>query len=177
VSEIEITPEMTMEQILQRAPAAQRALFQRYHVGGCSACGFQPSDTLAQVCKDHNILDVNEVIGTIRRAEELDGKVQIEPAQVRSWLDAGEEFSFIDVRTPDELEQARIAEAEPLDYTNQARYMELPKDRRIVFTCHTGERSLDVASYFIGHGYSSVFSMRGGIQAWSREIDPSVPQY
>lgn len=177
MSEIEITPEMTMEQILQRAPAAQRALFQRYHVGGCSACGFQPSDTLAQVCKDHNILDVNEVIGTIRRAEELDGKVQIEPAQVRSWLDAGEEFSFIDVRTPDELEQARIAEAEPLDYTNQARYMELPKDRRIVFTCHTGERSLDVASYFIGHGYSSVFSMRGGIQAWSREIDPSVPQY
>ena len=177
MSEIEISPEMTMEQILARAPAAQRALFQRYHVGGCSACGFQPTDTLAQVCKDHNILDVNEVIGTIRRAEELDGKVQIEPVQVRAWLDAGEDFSFIDVRTPDELEQARIAEAEPLDYTNQARYMELPKDRRIVFTCHTGERSLDVASYFIGHGFSSVFSMRGGIQAWSREIDPAVPEY
>ena len=177
MSEIEISPEMTMEQILQRAPAAQRALFQRYHVGGCSACGFQPSDTLAQVCKDHNILDVNEVIGTIRRAEELDGKVQVEPAQVRSWLDAGEDFSFIDVRTPDELEKARIEEAEPLDYTNQARYMELPKDRRIVFTCHTGERSLDVASYFIGHGFSSVFSMRGGILAWSQEIDPAVPQY
>ena len=177
MSEIEISPEMTMEQILQRAPAAQRALFQRYHVGGCSACGFQPSDTLAQVCKDHNILDVNEVIGTIRRAEELDGKVQVEPVQVRSWLDAGEDFSFIDVRTPDELEKARIEEAEPLDYTNQARYMELPKDRRIVFTCHTGERSLDVASYFIGHGFSSVFSMRGGILAWSQEIDPAVPQY
>jgi len=174
VSEIEISPEMTMEQILQRAPAAQRALFQRYHVGGCSACGFQPTDTLAEVCRDHNILDVNEVIGTIRRAEELDGKVQIEPAQVRAWLDAGEDFSFIDVSTPGELEHGRIAEAEPLDYTNQARYMELPKDRRIVFTCRTGERSLDVASYFIGHGFSSVFSMRGGIQAWSREIDPSV---
>ena len=175
VSEIEISPEMTMEQILQRAPAAQRALFQRYHVGGCSACGFQPTDTLAEVCRDHNILDVNEVIGTIRRAEELDGKVQIEAAQVRAWLDAGEDFSFIDVSTPGELEHERIAEAEPLDYTNQARYMELPKDRRIVFTCRTGERSLDVASYFIGHGFSSVFSMRGGIQAWSRETDPSRP--
>ena len=177
MSEIEIRPEMTMEQILEAAPSAQRALFQRYHVGGCSACGFQPTDTLQQVCKDHNILDVNEVIQTIRRAEELDGKVQIEPSQVRAWLDAGDDFSFIDVRAPEELEQARIAEAEPLDYTDQGRYMSLPKDRRIVFTCHTGERSMDVASYFIGHGFTSVFSMRGGILAWSQEIDPSVPQY
>ena len=49
-------------EILDRIPSAQRALFQRYHVGGCSSCAFQPTDTLAQVCKDHNILDVNEVV-------------------------------------------------------------------------------------------------------------------
>ncbi len=39
-----VTPEMTMEAILEVAPAAQRALFQRYHVGGCNACGFQPEE-------------------------------------------------------------------------------------------------------------------------------------
>ena len=65
--DLDIRPEMTMEEILQVAPAAQRALFQRYHVGGCSACGFQPEDTLAQVAKDHNILDLKDMVETIVR--------------------------------------------------------------------------------------------------------------
>lgn len=172
-----ITPDMTMEQILAIAPAAQRALFQRYHIGGCSSCGFQPTDTLAQVCKDHNILDVKEVVTTIQRAQEVDTRIQVEPKDVKSWLDAKEDFSFIDVRSPEELELARIAAAEPLDYDNPGRYMELPKDRKIVFTCRSGMRSLDVAAYFIGHGFQRVYSMRGGLLAWSEEVDPSVPRY
>ena len=174
---IEITPEMTMEEVMRAAPAAQRALFQRYHVGGCSSCGFQPSDTLKQVAKDHNILDVKEMIQTITRAQDLDSRVEVEPATVKAWLDAGEDFSFIDVRTPDELAIAKIDAAEALDYDASDKYMSLPKDRKIVFSCHTGVRSLDVASYFIGHGFSEVYSMRGGIAAWSNEIDSTVPTY
>ena len=168
---------MTMEEILRVAPAGQRALFQRYHVGGCSACGFQPTDTLAQVCKDHNILDVDEVIRTIRVAQDMDEHMQVEPRDVQTWLDAGEEFSFIDVRTPDEWKLARIPAAEPLDYDDAGRYMSLPKDRKLVFTCKTGQRSLDVAAYFKGHGFERVYSMRGGIDAWSREVDTSIPRY
>jgi rhodanese-related sulfurtransferase len=168
---------MTMEQILEIAPAAQRALFQRYHVGGCSSCGFQPTDTLAQVCKERNILDVNEVIQTIQRAQELDRKVEVEPREVKAWLDAGEDFSFIDVRTPEELAIARIAQAEPLDFQNPGKYMSLPKDRRIVFSCRSGMRSLDVASYFLGHGFTNVHSMRGGILAWREQVDPSIRSY
>src|SRR6185436_7121529 len=113
-----ITPDMTMERILEVAPAAQRALFQRYHVGGCSSCGFQPTDTLAEVCKERNILDVNEVIQTIQKAHELDKQVEVDPRTVKAWLDAGEDFSFIDVRTPQEIEIARIAQAEALDFQN-----------------------------------------------------------
>ena len=177
MSEIQISPEMSMEQVLLAAPAAQRALFQRYHVGGCSSCGFQPSDTVAQVAKDHNILDVQEMIQTIVTAQELDQRIQVEPTAVKAWLDAGEEFSFIDVRTPDEWEQARIPQAELLDYQQSEKYMGLPKDHRIVFSCKTGDRSLDVASYFIGHGFSEVYSLRGGITAWSEQIDSSIPKY
>ena len=177
MTEIQITPEMTMEEILRVAPAAQRALFQRYHVGGCSSCGFQPTDTLAQVAKDHNILDVPDVVRTIVLAQELDGKIQVEPSQVKAWLDEGQDFSFIDVRTPEEWQVARIEAAELLDYDDSQKYMSLDKERRIVFTCHTGDRSLDVASYFIGHGFREVYSMRGGIAAWSEQIDASVPSY
>jgi rhodanese-related sulfurtransferase len=168
---------MTMEEILAIAPAAQRALFQRYHVGGCSACGFQPSDTLAQVCKDHNILDVKEVVRTILIAQEMDANMQVEPREVQAWLARGEDFSLIDVRTPEEWEIVRLPDAELLDYGNSGKYMELPKDRRMVFACKSGQRSLDVAAYFKGHGFTQAYSMRGGIDAWTEQVDPSLPRY
>jgi len=174
---ITITPDMTMEQILEIAPSAQRALFQRYHVGGCSSCGFQPTDTLAQVCKDHNILDVKDVIATIQRAQELDGNIEVDVKTVKSWLDAKEDFSFIDVRTPEEWRIARIEQAELIDYDEPGKYMSLPKDRKIVFSCKSGARSLDVAAYFAGHGFKHVYSMAGGIDAWSSQIDRSIPRY
>ena len=177
MSDIEITPDLTMEEVLQRAPAAQRALFQRYHIGGCSHCAFQPSDTLGQLAKDHNILDVDEMIRTILQAEELDGKIQVEPGVVKEWLERGEEFLFLDCRTPAEWEKARIAEAEQLDYDDSARYMGLPKEHKMVFLCKDGERSLSVASYFIGHQFTSMFAVRGGLDAWREEVDPSVPVY
>lgn len=169
MTQLSIRPEMTMEAILAVAPAAQRALFQRYHVGGCSSCGFQPTDTLAQVCKDHNILDVAEVIRTIEIAVEMDTKMQVDPAQARAWIAAGEDFSFIDVRMPEELERGRIPEAEALDYADSGKYMSLPKDRRIVFACQNGQRSLDVAAYFKGHGFTQAYSLRGGIDAWGSQ--------
>jgi rhodanese-related sulfurtransferase len=166
-----------MEQVLQAAPSAQRALFQRYHVGGCSSCGFQPTDTLAQVCKDHNILDTTEVIQTIQRADQIDREMQVDPAEVKGWLEGGEDFSFIDVRTPEELQIASIEQAEALDFNDSGRYMSLPKDRKIVFFCRSGVRSLDVAAYFVGHGFTNVRSMRGGILAWSEQIDATIPTY
>ncbi len=164
-----ITPDMTMEAILAVAPSAQRALFQRYHIGGCSACGFQPTDTLAQVAKDHNLLDIKDVIATIQRAETLDRERQVDSADIKRWRAAGEDFSFIDVRLPDERASHPLAAevaAEPLDYDNSQRYMTLPKDRRIVFACADGGRSLDVASYFLGHGFQNVHALRGGFAAW-----------
>ncbi len=173
----QIRPEMTMEQIMDIAPAAQRALFQRYHIGGCSSCGFQPTDTLAQVCKDHNILDLNEVVRTIVNAQEADANLQVACTAVKGWLDAGESFLFLDVRMPDELALAKIAAAEALDYDNPGKYMSLPKDTKIVFHCKSGVRSLDVAAYFKGHGFTNVWSMRGGIDEWSRTIDAAVPTY
>jgi rhodanese-related sulfurtransferase len=161
-----IRPEMTMEQILAVAPAAHRALFQRYHVGGCNACGYQPSDTLARVCKDHNLLDVPEVIRTILAAQEIESQRQVDAATVRSWLAAREPFRFIDVRQPEELAAAPLADAEPLDYDDSGKYMTLPKETRLVFVCGDGERSLDVAAYFAGHGFENAFALRGGVPSW-----------
>lgn len=174
---VDIKPEMTMQEIMAIVPAAQRALFQRFHVGGCSSCGYEPTDTLEKVCKDHNLLDINGVVQTIVLAHETDQKMQVLPATVKEWLEAGELGRFLDVRTPDELAKAKIDGAEALDYNNSDAYMQLPKETKMVFFCHNGDRSLDVASYFIGHGFKEAYSMRGGINAWSDEVDSSVPKY
>jgi len=173
-TQLDIQPEMTMEAIMEVAPSAQRALFQRYHVGGCSSCGFQPTDTLAQVCKDHNLLDVNEVMNTIVLSEQVDKTTQINADQVRAWLAAGEDFTFIDVQPPSEEELVRVESAELLDYNNSAKYMEREKDHRFVFICADGDRSLDVASYFIGHGFTEVSAVRGGVNAWLASSDASA---
>lgn len=165
-SQATIQPEMTMEQILAIAPAAHRALFQRYHVGGCNACGYQPSDTLARVCKDHNLLDVPEVIRTILAAQEIEAQRQVDAATVRGWTSAREAFRFIDVRMPDEATADPLAGAERLDFDDSGKYMTLPKDTRIVFVCADGERSLDVAAYFAGHGFERALALRGGAAAW-----------
>ena len=173
-TQLDIQPEMTMEAIMEVAPSAQRALFQRYHVGGCSSCGFQPTDTLAQVCKDHNLLDVNEVMNTIVLSEQVDKTTQIDAEQVRVWLAAEEELTFVDVQPPSEEELVRVESAELLDYNNSAKYMEREKDHRFVFICADGDRSLDVASYFSGHGFTAVHAVRGGLKAWAASDDASA---
>src|SRR6266536_3395460 len=70
----------TMQQVTTVFPSAQRALFQKYHVGGCSSCGFQPTDTLATVAMNHG-LDVNELIEHIKRSEEMEKDLEIAPPE------------------------------------------------------------------------------------------------
>lgn len=173
----EITKDSTMEQILKAYPGAQRALFRRYHIGGCSSCGFQPTDRLEDVLVNHNILEVAEVIDHIKQAEELDRRYEVEPKLVAEFLKRGE-IKLLDVRTEEESELARIKGAqlltEELAYEIKSRW---PKDSQIVFYCHHGIRSPDAAAYFIGHGFTNVRNMKGGIDAWSLEVDSSVPRY
>ena len=68
-----------MGEVLEAYPSAQRALFQRYHIGGCNSCGYQPGDTLEEVARRHNILDVDEVIAFVDHAEQIDRRSRGEP--------------------------------------------------------------------------------------------------
>ena len=61
-----ISPQSPMSAVLEHFPGARRALFRRYHIGGCSSCGFQSDETLAQVCERNGGLDVPEVLAHIQ---------------------------------------------------------------------------------------------------------------
>src|SRR5476651_2755104 len=79
-----IDPNITMRELLEQFPGAQRALFRKYHIGGCSSCGFSPYETLAQVCARNENLDVDEAIDHILASDAADRAMQIEPRDLRS---------------------------------------------------------------------------------------------
>ena len=89
-----------MQQVTSVFPSAQRALFQKYHVGGCSSCGFQPTDTLAAVATNHG-LDINEVVQHIQRSQEMEQDLEITPREAAELLKQGK-IKLLDVRTPEE---------------------------------------------------------------------------
>jgi rhodanese-related sulfurtransferase len=85
---------------------------------------------------------------------------------------------LLDVREPFERTQAAIEPSLHIPMREVAgRAAEIPKDKRLVIYCHGGTRSMMVAAYLEGHGFSSVANLAGGIDAWSVRVDRSVPRY
>jgi len=105
---------------------------------------------------------------------------EITPREVARMLEEGEDFVFIDCRTPEEHEKARIEGAMlvPLQELS-VRIGELRQydDRLIVVHCHKGSRSMNMTAVLRELGFEQVRSMAGGIHRWSEEVDPRVPKY
>ncbi len=168
---------MTMAELLETYPGAQRALFRNYHIGGCASCGFGPDETLAEVCARNEGLDPETVLGSVRRAWEQDERMMISPQEVKELLEA-KKIEILDIRTREEYEAVHVEGAQFLDQTLlQATLANKPKGDLLVILDHNGSRSLDAAAYFAGHGFTNVKCLRGGIDAWSVEVDPSLPRY
>jgi rhodanese-related sulfurtransferase len=105
---------------------------------------------------------------------------EIDVHAVQALLAGGESFLLLDCREPDEHAIARIGGAVLIPMqTIPERLAELEPHRtsRIVVHCHHGVRSLRVTRFLRERGFTSAQSMAGGIEAWSREIDPDVPRY
>jgi len=172
-----LTGDMTMAQVLEAYPGAQRALFQKFHIGGCSSCGFQPQDKLKDVLAKHRVQDTNSAVETIQKFAEMDSAMQIQPEDVAKAMKNGKAPRLLDVRSEEEYEICKIDGGELVTQELFDELRSLPHDTPLVFYCHHGMRSLDVAAYFVGHGYTNVKSMAGGIDAWSEKIDPQVKRY
>jgi rhodanese-related sulfurtransferase len=106
---------------------------------------------------------------------------EISPAELKARLEAGEPVALIDVREPSEYQLARIHGAEliPMDTVPQRlQYLDsLAEDKLLAVYCHHGVRSLNVVGWLRKHGVENCQSLAGGIERWSRHIDPAVPRY
>ena len=97
-----ISPQSAMREVLEAFPGAQRALFRRYHIGGCSSCAFQPTETLEQLCARNGNLNVAEVLDHIKASHEQDAKIFIEPAELAALLKNDPSVRLVDVRSREE---------------------------------------------------------------------------
>ena len=173
----EISSKSTMQEILEVYPAAKETLFQRYHIGGCSSCGYAPTDTLEQVLAGKDVPDLEETITHIKRSQETMDTLQIAPKELQKLLEE-RSVNLIDVRTE---EERRLAFIEGYVLATQELEQELmekwPKDTAIVLYCHKGERSLQAVTQLSNQGFTNIKSLKGGIDAWSDQIDSLLPRY
>jgi rhodanese-related sulfurtransferase len=172
-----LTVDSPMEALLAAWPGARRALFARYHIGGCSSCGFQPGESLAEVCARHDV-DPAEALAHLREAAAADASLLISPIEAKSLLDGENPPALIDLRTREEHDAVALPGS--LFFTEDLQreaFATWEKDRAILLYDHTGNRSLDMAAWFAGHGLRATRALTGGIDAWSREVDRSVPRY
>jgi rhodanese-related sulfurtransferase len=167
-----------MSAVLAAYPGAQRALFRRYHIGGCSSCGFQPTETLAEVCVRNGGLNVTEVLAHIRTSHEQDERILISAKEVAEWLKRDGSVQLVDIRSREEFEAVHIPGSILLSQSVMQQLMaEGTNTRPLVVVDHQGKNALDAAAYFMGHGLQNVRCLRGGIDAWSQEVDPTVRRY
>ena len=105
---------------------------------------------------------------------------QIVPAELAAWLaDARREKPvLLDVREPWEWEKARIEGSRHIPMREvPARLAEIERARDVVAICHHGGRSQQVAMFLEKNGFTKVHNLQGGVDAWSRTVDPGVPLY
>jgi adenylyltransferase/sulfurtransferase len=139
----------------------------------CPLCGTNPTI--------HALIDYVAFCGI--RGEETEARPveeteEITVKELKARMDAGEKLTLIDVREPHEWNIARIPGATliPLGEV-AARSGELDPDAEIILHCRSGKRSADALGQLKAQGFQHLKNLKGGILAWSDEIDPTVPKY
>lgn len=102
---------------------------------------------------------------------------QLSAPELQHLLASGAPIELVDVRTEEERAIAAIEGARLLDQAYHDALLLLDRDTPLVFQCHHGVRSQHAAEYFRHHGFRNLSNLIGGIDAWSLQVDRSVPRY
>jgi molybdopterin/thiamine biosynthesis adenylyltransferase/rhodanese-related sulfurtransferase len=137
----------------------------------CPVCGAHPTIT--------KLIDYAEFCGL--RGEEAPAPLstvpEITPRELKARLDRGEDLFLLDVREPHEYQICNLGgHLIPLGDLPQ-RVSELDSSREIIAHCRSGKRSAEASDFLRQAGFRKVLNLKGGILAWSEEVDPSVPKY
>lgn len=173
-----LNAETKMGALLEAYPGAQRALFAKYHIGGCRSCGFHPGETLAEVCARNENIPVEEAIAHIQSSHQSDASLQISPQALVTLREANPNTKVLDVRSREEHEAVAIPGSHLVSQELiQQIFDSWSKTDPLVIYDHMGTSAMDAAAYFLGHGFVETKCLKGGIEAYSLEVDPEIPRY
>jgi len=105
---------------------------------------------------------------------------RITAGELAAWLadERRDKPVLLDVREPWEFDKARIEGSTLIPMRElPSRIGQIDEDKEVVAICHHGGRSMQVAMFLEKHGFKRVHNLEGGIDAWSRTVDPAVPLY
>jgi adenylyltransferase/sulfurtransferase len=135
----------------------------------CPVCGENPTVT--------ELIDYQEFCGIPQQGAQTDEVPEITVQELKGRLENGNKVSVLDVREPHEYEVANIgARLIPLAELPE-RLVELDRNETLAVHCKTGGRSARAVKLLRDAGFQNVYNVKGGIDAWSEKIDPSVPKY
>ncbi|GAP15256.1 dinucleotide-utilizing enzyme [Longilinea arvoryzae] len=139
----------------------------------CRVCGEHPDIT--------HLIDYEEFCGVPTRdahAGLAGGDWDIEPREVQRRLQNNDSIQLVDVREPIELQISSIPGAVLVPLTQlPQRLEELDRNKDLVLFCRTGVRSARALRLLAGQGYTRLHNLKGGINAWSEQVDPSIKRY
>jgi adenylyltransferase/sulfurtransferase len=140
----------------------------------CPVCGEHP--TVTKLIDYHQFCGVPQQPAAVQETKVNEGEIDVK--EVKSKIDSGDAFVLIDVREPHEHQICNIPQAKliPLGQVPQ-RLGELDPSADIVVHCKSGMRSAKACGILRQAGFQRVRNMKGGILAWSDQVDPTVPKY
>jgi sulfur-carrier protein adenylyltransferase/sulfurtransferase len=139
----------------------------------CAVCGENPTVT--------ELIDYDDFCGVISdEAAEAAATATITVTELADWQKSGKDFLLVDVREPAEYEIVRIPGSVLIpkgEITSGEALASLPQDRQIVLHCKTGARSAEALAALKAAGFRDAVHVHGGVVAWVKQIDPSLPIY
>ncbi|HEX6073679.1 MAG TPA: adenylyltransferase/sulfurtransferase MoeZ [Micromonosporaceae bacterium] len=139
----------------------------------CALCGENPTIT--------GLIDYEDFCGAVsdEAAQAVQGST-ITAVELKEWMDAGKDFHLVDVREPAEYEIVRIPGSVLIpkgDILSGEALSSLPQNRQIVLHCKSGVRSAEALAALKAAGFTDAVHVQGGVVAWAKQVDPSLPTY
>src|SRR5690606_9058011 len=131
--------------------------------------------------RDDRLDDYEDFCGVVSaEAQAAAADATITAAELQEWQQAGKDVLLVDVREPAEYEIVRIPDSVliPKDRILSGEALaELPQDRQIVLYCKSGVRSAEALATVKAAGFRDAVHLQGGVLAWVKQVDPSLPTY
>ena len=136
----------------------------------CPICSEHPTQ--------HELIDYAQFCGIPAEGEDAPNDFDVQVDELKRWKDEGRDVTLLDVRTPQEFQIARLEGAKLIPLQDLPdRLGELDSAADLVVFCHHGPRSAQAVRFLRQIGFARARNLAGGIEAWSRNIDRSVPRY